>query len=317
MLTIKNPLDNGAAWNRFRSGSISSSNVYFFIYFFIFISWIHSKTIFIYQPLICPTMPLVDVHAHLDDPQFQHDLPEVIERAIQAGVHAIITNGVNPETNRKVLDLSKKYPIIKAALGIYPIDALAQEVQLGEHHLTAPIPFDVDEEILFIKHQKDSIIAIGEIGLDNHWVKGKLDHQREVFHKLLDLAKKIKKPVLVHSRDAELETIEAIEASGVKLVDMHCFGGNKKLVNRVEDNGWWLSIPPNILRSSHFQSIVKSVDINQLFTETDSPYLAPDKNQRNEPAFVKLTVQKIAELKKMDVHEVEQVIFKNYRDVFG
>ena len=262
-------------------------------------------------------MPLVDVHAHLDDPQFEQDLPQVIERAVQAGVHAVITNGVNPETNRTVLQLAKQYSIVKAALGIYPIDALAKEVQLGEHHLTMPKAFDVDEELAFIQKQKSSIIAIGEIGLDNHWVKGKLAPQLEVFQKLLSLAKKMRKPVLVHSRDAELETIEAIESSGVKLVDMHCFGGNKKLVKRIEDNGWWLSIPPNVVRSSHFQSIVHAVDINQLLTETDSPYLAPDKNQRNEPAFVALTVQKIAELKKMDRIEVEQVIFKNYRDVFG
>ncbi|MBI2147256.1 TatD family hydrolase [Candidatus Woesearchaeota archaeon] len=259
-------------------------------------------------------MPLVDVHAHLDDAQFKDDLDLVLQRAKKAGVAAIITNGVNPSSNRAVLALAKKYSIIKAALGMYPIDTLSAEHDVGGYH--RPEPFDIEDELSFIRKNKNSVIAVGEIGLDDHWVKNALQEQLVAFHQQVELAKSIQKPVIVHSRAAELQAIEALESSSAKKVVMHCFGGSKQLVKRIEDNGWFLSIPPNIVRGSHFQMIVKQVSMSQLLTETDAPYLGPEKDKRNEPAFVSLTIQKIAEIKKMDPIEVENAVFKNYQNIF-
>jgi len=171
-------------------------------------------------------------------------------------------------------------------------------------------------EIEFIRANKDKIIALGEVGLDNHWVKDRLKEQQDVFFKFIELAEKIKKPIIVHTRDAEVEAIETIESSKIKKVVMHCFGGNKKLIKHCADNGWSFSIPPSVVRSSHFQYIVDNVNINQLFTETDAPYLAPTKDQRNEPAFVVQAVKKIAEIKGFEEKEVENNIWLNYQKLF-
>ena len=99
----------------------------------------------------------------------------------------IVANGVNPETNRKVLEMAKKYTMVKAALGIYPIEALQQEIKEGDYPLQQNI-FDVDEEIAFIKKQKEKMVGIGECGLDDHHVKGKLESQKKVFEKMIGLA---------------------------------------------------------------------------------------------------------------------------------
>lgn len=260
-------------------------------------------------------MPLIDAHAHLDHDAFKDDLDAVLQRAEKAGVKAIITNGVNPASNRAVLKLAAAHPIIKPALGIYPVDSLAKEMEIGEYP-GKPAPFDVDEEIEFIRKHKKKIIALGECGLDDHWVKDTLDKQAVVFRKLIMLAIELDKPIIVHSRDAEERTIQELEACGAKKVLMHCFGGGLKLAKRVEKNGWYLSIPPNVVRSMHFQRMVEEININNLLTETDCPYLAPGKDQRNEPAFVAETIKKIAEIKKFDVVETENTIFMNYQRLF-
>ena len=261
-------------------------------------------------------MPLlVDVHAHLDHIKFREDIGAAIARAKEAGLKAIISNGVNPETNRLTLELAKKYPIIKAALGIYPIDALSKEIEEGDYPLK-PNVFDVDEEIKFIEKNKNNIIAIGEVGLDDHHVKGHLEKQKEVFQKLISLSEKINKPLIVHSRKAEQQAIDLLESSKAKKVVMHCFSGNMKLVKRIEDNGWSFSIPTNIVFSKHFQEIVERVNLSKILTETDAPYLSPFKGKRNEPAYIAESIKKIAEIKKMDIIEVENNIWMNYERMF-
>jgi len=246
---------------------------------------------------------------------FKDDLDEVIQRARTAGLKAIIVNGVNPKTNRIALQLAEKHDIIKPALGIYPVEIFGKEKPKLLYEVNDGPP-DIQKEIEFIKKNKDKITALGEIGLDNHWVKGRLDEQKEVFIKLIGLAESLKKPIIVHSRDAELETIETIESSTIKKVVMHCFGGNLKLTRRCCDNGWNFSIPPSVVRSSHFQRIVEEVNINRLLTETDAPYLAPAKDQRNEPAFVVQAVKKISEIKKLEEKETENNIWLNYQNLF-
>jgi TatD DNase family protein len=255
---------------------------------------------------------LVDSHTHLDDKQF-NDLDDVISRAKEAGVKAIIQNGLGKESNRATLEIAKKYDIVKAALGIYPIDGISSV--LGKKF--SGQRFDVDEEIEFIRKNKGKIVAIGEVGLDNHHVPGFLDEQKKVFEKIVSLSEKIDKPISVHSRDAELETIEFLESSSIKKVHMHCFGGNMKLVKRCAENGWFFSIPTNVVFSQHFQEIVNRVDINQLLTETDAPYLGPVKGERNEPANIKFAVEKISALKGITFEECENNLFMNYQRMFG
>ncbi len=251
-------------------------------------------------------MLLVDVHAHLDLKEFGSDLDKVINRAQKAGVKVIINNGLNPESNRKTLELSKKYEILKPALGLYPDDAikLTQE--------------QIRDEINFIKRNKDKIIAIGEVGLDYKYSKKKQEQelQKEIFLKIINLSKKINKPLIIHSRKAESDVINMLENSDAKKAILHCFSGKLKLIKKAAELGYYFSVPTNVVRSNQFQKLVEIVDINQLLTETDSPYLSPYKGRRNEPAFIIETIKKIAEIKNISINETANNIFMNYQNVF-
>jgi TatD DNase family protein len=252
---------------------------------------------------------LVDVHCHLDFAGLYERLDEVIANAKKAGVKSIITSGVNPETNKLALEISSKYPdIVKSSFGIYPIDALEREGLVGQK-------IDVDKELIFLEKNKDKFICIGEVGLDLHSGKD-LTRQKEAFGKILEIADKLKKPVLVHSRKAETEALDMLQSYNLKKVIMHCFTARKHVVKRAYDLGYCFSIPPVIVRLQQFQEMAQTVDINHIFTETDAPFLSPFKEKRNEPAFVVETIKKIAEIKKMDIKEVENNIWMNYQKMF-
>ena len=256
----------------------------------------------------------VDVHCHLDHEDFKKDLDEVIKRAKKANVKKIITNGIDPITNRKTLELTKRFDNVLAALGIYPMSALREEVKEMDYPLKLE-KFDVDSEIEFIKKNKDNIIAIGEVGLDFSKVQDKKE-QYDVFEKMIKLSEDIKKPIIVHSRKAELDCIETLEGFSNKKVIMHCFSGKFKLVKRIYENGWYLTIPTHVIRSGQIQKIAKEIPMDHLFIETDAPYLSPFRGERNEPAYVIESAKKIAEIKGLDLVEVENLLYLNFQRVF-
>lgn len=257
---------------------------------------------------------LVDIHAHLDHYKFRNDLDQVIKNARNAGVKAIITCGIDPQTNELALKIAQKYPdIVKVSYGMYPIDALEAE---AARELLKFKPFDVDQELEWLKKHKDKFIAVGEVGLDMHSGKD-LERQKKDFQKIIEMCETIDKPIIVHTRKAEEEAVKMLENSNLKKVILHCFGGKTELVEKAEENkGWYFSIPPIVVRSKSFQKIVKKVNLSQLLTETDCPYLGPNPELRNEPAFVVETIKKIAKLKRMEEIEVANIIYKNYQDVF-
>jgi TatD DNase family protein len=257
-------------------------------------------------------MLIVDVHAHLDFEEYDNDLDKVMAENQAAGVKAIINNGVTVESNRKVLELAKKYDIIKPALGLYPVWAC----QMKEE--------DFDKELEFISKQKN-IVAIGEVGLD--YIKGDDNphgdkYRKEMkacFEKLIHLAEKKNLPIICHSRRAELDVIEMLESSSLKKskVVMHCFMGRQHLVNRILDKGWSMSIPCIVTKLQQLQLIAEMAPVEQIFTETDSPYMSPHLDiKRNEPRFIIEGLRKIAEIKKLDVEEVSKMIYMNYQRMF-
>jgi len=245
----------------------------------------------------------IDVHAHLDPYFFtEEQIAQAVKNAENNNVKIIIANGLNKETNRHALALAKKYPQIKAALGIYPWEAMMDDVKAGFYKKES-IDFDVDEEIAFIKKHKNDIAAIGEVGIDQknaHTTR----KQFEIFEKIINLSKEIEKPLIIHSRKAEAEVIDLLEKHQVKKVVMHCFSGKKVLWQKIRDNKWYCSIPTNCVRSEHFQELIKFLPITQLFGETDSPFLGPVKDAKNEPVNVVETYKMIAAIKKMELKEV-------------
>jgi TatD DNase family protein len=261
-------------------------------------------------------MIYVDVHAHLNHRVFAKDIDRVIENARQAGVKKIITNGVNPATNRECIELSKKYDIVECALGAYPIDAL--NIETPGEGLSRSKDFNLDEEIEFWKKNASAFVAVGEVGLDYHYAKEHAAQQKVNFQKIIACAEKIKKPIIVHTRKAERDCVDMLMSSKIPphQIILHSFGGKKSIIKDAADHGMMFSIPPIIKRLNHFQSLVSRVNINQLFTETDCPYLGPEKEERNEPANVTISVQEIAKIKNFEPIEVANTIFMNYQRTF-
>ncbi len=257
----------------------------------------------------------IDVHAHLD-PYFykEEEIDAVIKRAEKNNVKIIIANGVNKEANRHVLALAKKYQLVKAALGIYPYEALLDDLEAG-HYSKEAVLFEIEEELAFIRKHKKDIVALGEVGIDKK-TERKTTKQYEVFEKIIALAQDIDKPLIVHSRKAEEEVVDILEKHQVKKVIMHCFSGKKKLWVRIKENGWYCSIPTNCVRSDHFQQLIAFLPLTQLFAETDSPFLGPVKEERNEPANVVETYKVIAKVKKLELQEVENALFQNWQRLF-
>ena len=190
-------------------------------------------------------MKLADVHCHLNHEQFKEDLDLVLKRAEKAGVKAIVVSGVNPPANREVLKMAEKYPLIKASLGIYPIDALGlSEGETGLPRQTEKI--DLDEELKFIKKNKDKIVSIGEIGMDFHWADktGTYAQQADNFRKIIKFAINIKKPIVIHSRKAEEECLQILEQeiqNNEIPVIQHCFSGRKALMAKGIELGYYFS----------------------------------------------------------------------------
>ena len=256
---------------------------------------------------------LIDAHSHLDHHLLISKIDDIIKRAKNAGLKHIITNGINPQTNRICLELSKKYDIVECGMGIYPRAALKKELE-NENSSLKFQDFDIDEEIEFIKKNKNHIVAISEVGLD--FVHGEDKQQIEDFQKMIQLSEELSKPIVIHSRKAEQKAVEMLESSKNKKIIMHCFSGKKSLVKRIADNGWFLTIPTVVVRAFQFQDIIKNVPITQLFCETDSPYLSPYREQTNEPAYVVESYNKLAEIKTMDIIEVANNIYMNWQKVF-
>tara|TARA_Y100000310_G_scaffold344510_1_gene457649 strand:- start:2189 stop:2959 length:771 start_codon:yes stop_codon:yes gene_type:complete len=250
---------------------------------------------------------IIDAHCHLD---IMKGLDAAIKNSKDNGVVKILTNGLEPQSNRKALEYAERFSNVEACLGIYPPDQLKEECdEMGREWKD----FDIDKEIAWIK--KQTFLAIGEIGMD---FVGEFDQdaQEKLFRKMIQLGKEMGKPIIIHSRKAEKRVIEILEEEKAQKVVLHCFHGKKKLVEKIKGKNWFVTIPTNVVRSDQIQELVKIIDINHMFCETDSPFLSPFKGKSNEPSFVIEAYKKIAEIKGMTIEEVENNIYLNYQTLF-
>ncbi|MFH1972622.1 MAG: TatD family hydrolase [archaeon] len=242
----------------------------------------------------------VDVHCHLDDDRFEKDIDEVIKNAEKNKVVAIINNGASPLRNRKTIELSKKYKIVKSALGFYPGEIIDFKDE------------EIEKELKWIEKQKP--IALGEIGLDGTY--DNLEKQEKYFRKFIELGKKLNVPLIIHTRKAEKRIVDLIEELKPKKVVLHCFSGKLKLLKRLEGMDVYFSIPPIIVFSEQFKALVRHTPLTRLLTETDAPWMSPIKGERNEPSNVLVTIKEIAKIKNVEEQEVMKAIYSNYQKLF-
>lgn len=255
-----------------------------------------------------------DIHTHLTHEKFTSDRAEVIQRAINAGLQAIVVNGLEPKSNREILSLASQIPQVKPALGIYPIDAVNEMLKEGLPFRIEK--FDVGEELLFIDQVAASgkLLAIGECGLDGHWIgEETFARQEEVFEQLIEIAKKNALPLIIHTRKREQRAAEILRHHNVSRVNFHCFGGRSKWAQQwAEKYGWWFSIPANARKSEAFTKMLRTLPPERILTETDAPYLAPNRGDRNEPANVVGTISYLAELRGWSEGEAKSRVWQNY-----
>ncbi len=259
----------------------------------------------------------VDVHAHLIHPAFAGREDEIARRAAEAGVTRVIVNGLEPRSNRAVLELCERHDNLLPALGIYPVDAIASRIDRAAwtHPWDPPAPFDADAEVDFIASVADRLVAIGECGLDAYWDTGHMDEQERVLRRLAEVAIAADKPLILHTRKAEERTFAILKEMGVRRADFHCFGGKAKLAVQIAEAGYHLSIPPVVVRADSFQRLVQKLPLESLLTETDCPYMGPTQDT-NEPANVPVGVAKMAELRGLSPEDMAAAIRSNFEALF-
>jgi len=254
---------------------------------------------------------LVDTHVHLDDKRYDEDLDDVLNRAREGGVRKFIIPGADPSTLKRAIEISDKYDDVYFAIGVHPYDAKNFKLSDFEQH---------------INHKK--CIAIGECGLDYFRLEGSDEEkdmekalQKEVFIAQINLAKKYKKPLIIHIRDASNDSKELLLRYGANEVGgvLHCFNADEQLLS-LSDSGFYFGIGGVVTfkNAKKLVNILPKIPLEKLLIETDAPYLTPTphRGERNEPVYTMLISQKIAEILDLSLSEVKKTTSSNAEQLF-
>lgn len=252
---------------------------------------------------------LFDTHAHVEDEKFSEDYEEVVKRAKDSGVELILDVGCDIENSKKAIALAEKYPFFYAAVGLHPHDARLFNDEMK------------DEFIKLAKHPK--VVAIGEIGLDYYYDFSPRDVQREVFRKQIRMAKELKLPIIIHDRDAHADCLDIVKEEKAEEVGgvFHAFSSSVEMAEEVLKHNFYISIGGALTFKNNKKTVkvAEWVPLDKLLIETDCPYLTPVpfRGKRNEPAYVKLVAEKIAEIKGISYEEVAKAALENGKKLFN
>ena len=252
---------------------------------------------------------IIDTHAHINSEQFDQERPDVVARALAAGVGAIINMGDTLESSKACLALSREFDCCYAGVGVHPEEAFPMTDK------------DLAQLAQWAKDQK--VVAVGEIGLDYYWEKDhdKRQLQRDIFIKQLDLARQLALPVCIHNREAHGDTLEIIkkEGKGIQGV-MHCFSGSMEMARELVKMGWYIGVdgPLTFKNAAKLPEIIKEIPLEYILAETDCPYMAPTpmRGKRNEPAYVKYVVEKIAEFRNESFEKIAMQTTRNAKNLY-
>jgi len=257
-------------------------------------------------------MRLFDSHCHLDDKSYQPDREAVLARSREAGVMGFMVVGINPQTARKAIQLAETHPGVYASVGIHPHDA---------SHCSDAV---LEELVDLAKHGK--VCAWGETGLDFNRMYSPRDVQEKWFERQLDIAARLGLPLIFHERESNGRFLEMLKASGTASLRgvVHCFSGNRREMLAYLDLGLHIGITGIVTmqqRGQALRDLVPLIPEDRLLVETDAPYLtpAPERNQarRNEPAFVKSVLLKVAEIRQTDPTAMAETTWQNTCNLYG
>jgi len=244
-----------------------------------------------------------DTHCHIFS-EYYEDINEVLENAKKVDITRVINNGCNNKSNIEVINLSNKHDNMYGAIGIHPEDADTYE----------------ESDLKYIEDNLNTkkIVAIGEIGLDYYYTKENKDKQIDLFEKQLELAEKYNKPVIIHSREATLDTINILKKYKVTGV-IHSFSGSLETAKEYIKMGFLLGINGVItFKNCNLKEVIKEIDLNNIVLETDSPYLTPVpyRGKKNEPARILDIAKFICDLKYISIEELSLITNENIKRVF-
>ena len=253
---------------------------------------------------------IIDTHCHLDDKKFDDDLDIVIKRAEENGVKKFIIPGADPDTITKAISIAQKYDNVWFGVGVHPYDANRYSADFIREYITHP-----------------KCVAVGECGLDYYRLPKDVDEasrekelQKEVFISQIELAKEYNKPLIVHIREASLDSKELLlKYSGKRGGVLHCYNANQELL-KLSEVGFYFGIG-GVLTFKNAKKLVEvypKIPLDRLLVETDSPYLTPHpyRGKRNEPAYCKLILQKMSELSSKPFEEMERICQENTYRLF-
>ena len=252
---------------------------------------------------------LFDTHVHLNAAQFQEDLSEVIERALASGVSQMVVVGFDRPTIMKAIELAEAYEFLYASVGWHPVDAIDMK----------------EKDLLWLEelstHPK--VVALGEMGLDYYWDKSPKEIQKEVFRKQIQLAKKVKLPIIIHNRDATADIVEILKEEKAETVGgiMHCFSGSVEVAKECIKMNFYISLggPVTFKNAKQPKKVAEEIPLDRLLIETDAPYLTPHpyRGKRNEPSYVKLVAEEVSRIKNVSFEEVSRITTENANKIFG
>ena len=248
---------------------------------------------------------IIDAHCHLYYDELASDIDNVIQRAIDAGVSRFVCVGTNVEDSKKCLSITENNDDIFASSGVHP------------HDSKDTIEGYTDE--IYELMEYESMIAIGEIGLDYYRNLSEPETQKKVFKELMEVAQDLDKPVIIHNRDADADTLEIIgEYPNVQGV-AHCFSSTIETAQAFLEMGYYISFSGNITyKNSHLPEIVKSIPLDRIVVETDSPYLSPEpeRGKSNEPSRIIHTLSKLSEIYGLSFEEMAKHTYDNTTELF-
>src|SRR5438477_1252503 len=259
-------------------------------------------------------MPFIDSHCHIDGPEYDADREEVIARALDAGVTTMLNVGTgdpNSGAFERAVELAENHENIYAAIGVHPHDAKLFD-DAAETRLTDLVK------------QSSKVIAWGEIGLDYHYDHSPRDVQREVFRRQLRIARSLNLPVVIHSREADEDTLNILrdELSDYRRAGvLHCFGGSFEMARDAIELGFHVSFAGNLTfkKAEDLRDIARQLPLERLLVETDCPYLTPVpyRGKRNEPARVLETAKCLAGIHERSPDEMGRITTENFARLFG
>lgn len=253
-------------------------------------------------------MELLDSHAHYNDEKFDDDRDTIIKEAYNSGITTIINAGYSLESSKKAIEIANQYEFMYVTVGVSPNDI---------EDLKGNYIEDIEE---LAKSHK--VVAIGEIGLDYYWNKENKEKQKEIFMEQIKLANKLELPIVIHTREAVMDTIDILKKIECKKRGVfHCCPLNRELVKEALKLGFYISFagPVTFKNSKNAEEIVNLVPIEKILIETDSPYLSPEpvRGRRNDSRNVKYIAQKIADIKGLTIEEVAKQMHKNIEKIFN